>query len=775
MFFKKQNLLRCRLTVIVAVVVLAECLVAIAAPNGGGVKSQGTLAPSAGAVNAGLTGAVQNDLQVILKGVSEIDAPGAPGGMCVFGPQAFTVIAGSTGKKGDSELPLVAAARLGQGRTAGLGHNGYFGGESLAKLDTGKLIMNLVRWAASGKAVPRVGVIHEGQLEKYLKGQGLLVTALPGKDIASEIKNCDVICCGTDRFGDDKSRAALLQFIRKGGGVIGAMTGWGWQQINSKKNLVTDSAGNKLFSEAGLVWSGSMPGRTTDKGYSASDMPSKFCNAFTALEALQAQSGNGAKLAKEDVNQCVATLSDAVRAIPESDQIFWPKFKSIEAGAATAAVPTEKKPIGNNDGLAKVVLAYQIRNCQSLPPEQVKAHPAAADFPGIVPKDAPRVSERITLKTEVPRWHSTGLYAAPGEVVTVTVPQAAADKGLRLRIGCHTDGLWGNDRWSRPPEITRSFSITNVVTKGACAFGGLVYIEVPQKCAPGEISVQISGAVRAPWYILGKTDLQQWRSAIRNYSAPMAEFQTDKLVISIPSRFMRELDDPEAVMKFWEEVMDADADLAGIDRNRPSAERFVSDVQISAGYMHAGYPLMCFLDAAPRFIKVDHLRSDGDWGMFHEIGHNHQNGDWTFNGTGEVTVNLFSLYVLDTVCPKAPKHGAITPEARAKHITKYFSEGAQFGKWQSDPFLALTMYVQLKEAFGWDAYKKVIAQYRTPGKDEHPKNDDEKRDQWMVRFSKTVGKNLGPFFQAWGIPTSEAARKSVADLPDWMPENFPPK
>ncbi len=85
------------------------------------------------------------------------------------------------------------------------------------------------------------------------------------------------------------------------------------------------------------------------------------------------------------------------------------------------------------------------------------------------------------------------------------------------------------------------------------------------------------------------------------------------------------------------------------------------------------------------------------------------------------------------------------------------------------------MYVQLREAFGWEAFKKVIAQYRTLNKDERPKNDDQKRDQWMVRFSRVVGKNLGPFFQAWNIPTSDEARKSISDLPAWMPEGFPPK
>ncbi|MBM3890675.1 MAG: hypothetical protein FJ388_16295, partial [Verrucomicrobia bacterium] len=58
---------------------------------------------------------------------------------------------------------------------------------------------------------------------------------------------------------------------------------------------------------------------------------------------------------------------------------------------------------------------------------------------------------------------------------------------------------------------------------------------------------------------------------------------------------------------------------------------------------------------------------------------------------------------------------------------------------------------------------------------ELPKNDGEKRDQWLVRFSKTVGKNLGPFFQAWGIPVSQSALDEISKLPAWMPADFPPK
>ena len=53
-----------------------------------------------------------------------------------------------------------------------------------------------------------------------------------------------------------------------------------------------------------------------------------------------------------------------------------------------------------------------------------------------------------------------------------------------------------------------------------------------------------------------------------------------------------------------------------------------------------------------------------------------------------------------------------------------------------------------------------------------PKNDDEKRDEWLIRFSREVGRDLGPYFEAWGVPTSEKVRASIAELPEWKPAGF---
>jgi hypothetical protein len=100
---------------------------------------------------------------------------------------------------------------------------------------------------------------------------------------------------------------------------------------------------------------------------------------------------------------------------------------------------------------------------------------------------------------------------------------------------------------------------------------------------------------------------------------------------------------------------------------------------------------------------------------------------------------------------------------------KRIPSSQKFNKWKSDPFLALAMYIQLQEAFGWETYMRVFKEYSQLPASERPKNDDEKRDQWLVRFSKAAGKNLGPFFDEWGVPVSNGAKEQVAHLPVWMP------
>jgi len=240
------------------------------------------------------------------------------------------------------------------------------------------------------------------------------------------------------------------------------------------------------------------------------------------------------------------------------------------------------------------------------------------------------------------------------------------------------------------------------------------------------------------------------------------------MILSVPSEVARDVKNPTELMQYWQRAIEAHDDLSNASRNRP--ERIVADVMISAGFMHSGYPIMIHVPEAREMVTIAKGKSPG-WGFHHEIGHNHQRGEWTFEGTGEVTNNIFALYVLEQIDGKTREedHGAVKAETQAKKWGRYRAMGAPYNEWKSDPFLALGTFMKLIDAFGWDPMKKFFRSFEENTLGPKPKTDEEKRDQWMVRYSKLVGKNLGPYFDACGIPVSSSAKAEVSSLPAWMP------
>ncbi len=511
--------------------------------------------------------------------------------------------------------------------------------------------------------------------------------------------------------------------------------------------------------------------------------------AISDLERLLSEAKENKRVAGEDTATAAETLSRAAQSL--SPEALLEKLAALRSARTDAVLPTASRPLRRDDLLDRRILALELAALAQVAPDRVSAHPAADAFPGPVPADAAPVVREIEIVTDrpgwintgiyanagSPYWQSTGLYAAPGQRITVTVPEAAVGYGLSVRIGCHSDQLWRLDSWSRAPDICTRRPIVSATTETANAFGGLVYVETPRDLTVPAFHVTIEGAVPAPQYVYGKTALTDWRESIRRLPAPWAELQTDKVILTLPSEVIRDLEDPQTLMEFWDGIMDRYMELLGLPPARRRIERFVSDVQISAGYMHSGYPLMTMLDITGTMVDADRIRGNGHhgvWGLFHEIGHNHQHSDWTFQGTTEVTVNLFSLYVMDKVCGlPLGGHPSVTATARQRAMKRYFAEGSQFEQWRSDPFLALAMYIQLIEEFGWEPFTKAFAEYRALADDERPRTDDQKRDQWMICFSRNVERDLGPFFQAWGVPVSDEARAAVAELPAWMPADLP--
>jgi len=706
--------------------------------------------------------AVSTPAAELLADVRSIASAGVPGPLAVFNERAFVIVVGRVDRA--SVLPVAVGAEWERGRVVALGHGGMLGAEAMKHEGTARLVANAMRWLARADT-GTIGVWRNDSMVAALRAAGFDAQPLQGPWQESLAGHAAVVI--DSHTVGEREQGALAEYIRGGGGLLTAGLGWGWLQLNPGRSI-GDHPGNLLLREAGIAWcDGTLD--PTERGAFTTSAVSEMTHAATALAALERSARSGAVLDA----QAGITLTAALRVVPRDHALFQRADALLvahrnDSTKPRAVSPSQQRPLRRADALERTLVALEVENERRAAPEMILAHPTAAAFPGAVPDDAPRVERRFEIDRTIPGWHSTGLYAAAGEVITVTLVDAAA--GLSLRIGAHTDHLWHHERWDRVPDIARAWPIGAEPLRAASAFGGLIYIEVPRK-ASGSIAVLISGAVEAPRFVLGRTTAEQWL-ALRDAPAPWGELESSKVIVTVPSGVLRTLADPSEVMRFWDRISDAHATLAAIPLDPPRPHRFVADLQISAGYMHSGYPIMTHLDAADDMVSFEKLER-GSWGLLHELGHNHQEGAWTFDGTVEVTCNLFSLHAIDTIC-KPPDgdrgHGGVnTPPS----LTEHLAHGAPFDAWKRDPFLALHMYVQLERAFGWQTYQRVFAEYHTLPPAERPKNEEQKRDQWMVRFSRACGRNLGPFFQAWGVPTSDEARDSIANLPPWMPDDWP--
>ena len=165
----------------------------------------------------------------------------------------------------------------------------------------------------------------------------------------------------------------------------------------------------------------------------------------------------------------------------------------------------------------------------------------------------------------------------------------------------------------------------------------------------------------------------------------------------------------------------------------------------------------------------------------HELGHEAQRrpdkswrygNPYTFNGSTEATVNLFSTYARDTHGIRAPGGWGWT--SYPSRVMRRAREAVEKGGYTKvDVGRKLAMFLQIRDGFGWEAWKQVMRTYNrdAPERPEQlPKEDPAKRDQFLIRFSKATGHNLTRFLRdAWKLELSADAVAQVRDLPDWMP------
>ncbi|MFN7835745.1 MAG: M60 family metallopeptidase [Burkholderiaceae bacterium] len=688
-------------------------------------------------------------------GVVRVAPDAVPGPIVMAAPQAFALLLGQ--ENGGGHQAVIAASTAGRGRAVALGHEAFLRPATLSQADGARLLMNIIRWTGAprrAQGADKVGVLQLEETASWADTQNLPLKRLGLPLRTAHLENVATVLLEAGSVTEPADQDVLRNYLANGGGIVAAGVGWGWQQLHPGLTLANDYPGNRLLREAGLVWGGGTIGKLY--AVQAPVPGEKLLNLSQALDYFQ----NTTTADTPDAQTAVSTLLKGLAALPDASPLT-AKLTTLRARALRKAA-LDDQPLSR----IGVLLLSQ------MPVGDLKP-PTTAFFPGRVPATAPRIDSVLTVAgIRKKHWISTGLYAPPGEKVTIALPTALTGSGLSVRIGAHAYALTALPRWQRPPVVDRVFPLNAATVTVGNSFGGLIYLQKEGRALTRPFNVKFSGVVQTPRFISGVTDIAAWRRQVRASSVPWTELEGRYLIVTLQTEAARALDDPQALLDFWDRVQQANQTLA----QQAAAERYpmrlVFDEQLylPKAYMHSGYPIMGMLPQQKDFLRITATPPGATaWGPMHELGHNHQDAAWTFAGTEEVTVNLFTLHAYDTVYNVRAE--TVFPEfseaVKMRKKREYLCQGASFDAWKADPFLALILYREVADAFGWEAYQRVFADYAGLAASARPRTDAQKRDQWLTRLSRATGRNLAPFFATWGIPVSPAAVQSVGDLPTW--------
>jgi hypothetical protein len=692
----------------------------------------------------------------LLKDVQSIDSGGSPGVLVCEGEKSFPLVMGKI-RKAQAQMPVAVAAQYEKGRIVALGHPGFYSEEAFKKADTASFMSHAFQWTMHDKSTVLVfnnnGVIPALQ---NLLGTNVQVIAL--KDW-SQLSATTGVLVGYAEDIPEKEIEPVRAYLQQGGGFMTSAIGWGWMMA-TKKSIKGESRFNHLLSPVGLYVADGFLERTSSAGFAVQPIP-VGATVFEALDIATSKKPDPASLA-----QASATLCTIMTLLDDNDtSTIGKRMTDFMQSESANKVPTKKNPVREADIAARLKLIAFQSAWLSKPLQNWAASPAATVYPGNVDTNASREAKTLTIYLDIPKWHSTGLFASAGEPVTVTLPPEAETLKLRLRIGSTTCDNTRQAQWSRAPKVDVEVPLTTSTTTFASPFGGLVYVVVPDpdNSEVRTVDVTVSGACKAAWFEVGRDSRTDWEN-IKTAPAPYGEIESKNIILTVPREQLLTVADPVALMKFWDDVADLDAKLTCIPSTRRYAERLVSDDQLCIGWMHNGYPIMINSATAKDIVNLDGLKAKGDWGFFHELGHNHQNPDWTFDGTGEVTVNLFTLYCMEKMCGIDPRQTRMSNDT-TRAYSDWLKAGKPYDTWKSSPFLALEMFVRLQQAYGWETFEKLFANYRGLTASERPKNDLQKRDQWCTRLSRVTGENIASVFDSWNIPISDEARKTCSTYP----------
>lgn len=377
-------------------------------------------------------------------------------------------------------------------------------------------------------------------------------------------------------------------------------------------------------------------------------------------------------------------------------------------------------------------------------------------------KEATRLAQSFPASDYQP----TGFYLPPNTNLNMEVSQLSGSRLPVLLVGTYSryQSKWDPTSYSLNPGI-------NTISD---AKGGILYLRYLNDNPVGNVRIKfLSGMRPIPFYQLGKTAQADWVKMVDNISnVPDVQLVGSKTILtfSLANAQKYKNENQEALIRKADRVVAIEDSISGLFGNdpldQPNVHRYLMTESDHPNYYMAATWYRTWYrstDAVTSILTADKLT----WGPWHELGHMHQQGSWTWSEVGEVTVNVYSLAV-EKALGVIP--GRLNTQNEWNNINTYLARPENeksFNSSNASVWVRLGMFQQLKLAFGDSFYHELHRKARRESN--RPTTTDTRMHWFMVKSSMISGKDLSGFFKKWGMklssqPLTDAVYTDIANL-----------
>ncbi|MBP9099288.1 MAG: M60 family metallopeptidase [Chitinophagaceae bacterium] len=361
-------------------------------------------------------------------------------------------------------------------------------------------------------------------------------------------------------------------------------------------------------------------------------------------------------------------------------------------------------------------------------------------------------STRLAQNNPASDFYTTGFYLPASTIMTVEVTSVNGSRLPTLLVGTYS-------RYQASWNPT-SHTLTSGVNSIADATGGIIYFRFHNDNPTDKVRIKfISGMKPVPYYQLGRTTQADWVKMVDNLTTvPDVQLVGNKTIITFSrtNALAYKNENQETLIKKADRVIAIEDSISGLfgsdPVDKPNTHKYLMTESDHPGYFMAATFYRTWYGSTtggvPAILKAENLT----WGPWHELGHMHQQGSWTWSELGEVTVNIYSIAV-EKAFGITPTR--LTSQGEWNNTATYLARPEaerSFNGSNASVWVRLCMFQQLKLAFGENFYHELHRQARR--ETARPTTTDTRMRWFMLKACSISGKNLTSFFQKWGMKLS---------------------